>query len=403
MIRHILSTFFTRFFIAISNLAIAIILSNFTGAYGRGEQSLIITFISFIIIISGIIGSSSISYLLPRLNFSSLIVPSYLWVVVVTALCFFILPVLNQVDASYTVDICFLSLIFSFININTSVLISKQRIYEANMIGFVQALMTVIWLLFAFIVLNNRTVNTYINALYVGYCSALLMSFSYTAPYFKAMKLQPVQDYLKASKMLSVFGFYNQVAVFTQMLSFRLSYYLLNSWIGTEEVGVYSNAVSIAESVWLIARSIGTVQHSRIVNSKDRGSSLKLTSRVNKLNIFISIFLLTVLSLIPSAWYIFIFGKDFNGINHIVWTLAPGILFFGIAIILGYYFSSTGKHFVNAIGSSAGLIVTVILGLILIPRYGVAGAGITASISYAITALIVWLYYRRELINVKPL
>jgi len=91
----------------------------------------------------------------------------------------------------------------------------------------------------------------------------------------------------------------------------------------------------------------------------------------------------------PGSWYKILFGDEFANINRIIWTLGPGVVFFGIALILGYYFSSTGKHFVNAIASLIGLIITVVLGLIVIPSMGGYGAGITASVSYGVTALVV--------------
>jgi O-antigen/teichoic acid export membrane protein len=91
-----------------------------------------------------------------------------------------------------------------------------------------------------------------------------------------------------------------------------------------------------------------------------------------------------------------LFGDEFTNINHIIWTLGPGIAFFGIALILGYYFSSTGKHFVNAIASFAGLIITVTLGFSIIPSMGSFGAGITASVSYGVTALVVVFFFIRE-------
>ena len=102
MFKNIVSTFFTRFFIALSNLIIAVLLSNFTGAAGRGEQSLIITLITFIIIITSVIGSSSISYLLPRFRFMALIIPSYIWVVLVILACFFVIPLLSLVPEERT-------------------------------------------------------------------------------------------------------------------------------------------------------------------------------------------------------------------------------------------------------------------------------------------------------------
>jgi len=396
MIRHIVSTFFTRFFIALSNLAIAVLLSNFTGAAGRGEQSLIITLITFIIIITSLIGSSSISYLLPRHSFIALIVPSYLWVIVVIIVCYIILPFLNLVDPEFIPDICNLSLVLAIVNVNTAVLISRKRIDAANRIGFFQSLMIIAWLLFSFLILGQKSINAYITALYFGYGASLILSFAYVRGYFRGISVEPLSAFLAAAKKLSVLGFFNQVAVFTQLLSFRLSYYLLNAYYGAEEVGIYSNAVSIAESVWLIGRSMATVQHSRIVNSNDAEYSLDLTSRINRINLYITIALVILMACIPDQFYTWVFGKEFFGINRIIQIIGPGIIFFGIALILGYYFSSTGKHYVNALASTAGLIVTVVLGFVLIPRYESVGAGISASISYGVTALVVWYYYSRE-------
>jgi O-antigen/teichoic acid export membrane protein len=264
------------------------------------------------------------------------------------------------------------------------------------MVGFIQSIVIIIILLIYFVLLNERTIDSYIVALYGGYGASLFLSFFLIRAEFRAPEKVHFIDFIASLKRLATLGFYNQVAVFTQLMSFRLSYYILNGYFGKEEVGVYSNAVSIAESIWLIGRSIATVQLSRIVNTKNESVSLQLTSRMNRLNLAVSAFCLIILSLIPSSWYIWIFGAEFAGINKIIWALAPGILFFGVALVLGYYFSGTGRHYVNAIASTAGLIVTVILGFIIIPVYHRYGAGITASISYGVTALIVVFFYQYQ-------
>jgi O-antigen/teichoic acid export membrane protein len=396
MIKHILSTFFTRFFVAASNLAIAILLSNYLGASGRGEQSLVITLISFIIIITGIIGTASISYLIPRYSFSVLIIPSYLWVFIVFTIGYVALPYLNLVPAGYNLDVCILSLLLSLVSINMAVLISHQRISAANFLNFLQALVIVVALIISFVLLKHKSIESYLLALYAGYGITLVVSFALIGPYFRGFHIDLGQLWGEAFKRLAVLGFYNQIAVFTQLLSFRLSYYILDSYFGRESVGVYANAVSIAESIWLIGRSIATVQHSRIVNSNDASASLKLTAKLNAINTAISVILILILACIPGSWYVFIFGHDFTNINRIIWSLGPGIVFFGIALILGYYFSSTGRHYVNAIASATGLIVTLVLGYAVIPVYKTYGAGFTASISYGVTALVVVAYYFRE-------
>lgn len=396
MIRNILSTFFTRFSVAIVNLVIAILLSNQLGASGRGEQSLIITLITFIIIVTSLIGSSTISYLIPRNPFSVLIIPSYLWVILIILVCFLVLPYLDLIQANYVTDVCILSLLLSVLNINISVLISHQKINKANFLNLIQTLIIVLVLVITFTFLHRRNINSYIVALYSGYGISLLISFFFIGEYFRNFRLEPLKAWKTAVSKMAALGLYNQIALFTQLLSFRLSYYMLNSYVGEEEVGIYSNAVSVAESIWLIGRSIGMVQHSKIVNSNDVNYSLSLTSQLNRLNLAVSVALITVLACIPESWYIFIFGDEFVNINRIIWTLGPGIVFFGVVLVLGYYFSSTGKHYVNAIASAAGLIMTIIIGFAVIPAYSTYGAGITASISYGITALIVFLFYLHE-------
>jgi O-antigen/teichoic acid export membrane protein len=396
MFRNIVITFFTRFFIAISNLIIAILLSNYLGATGRGEQSIIITSVSLIIVITSLIGTSSISYFLPRYPFSLLIIPSYLWVFIVILICFALLPFLSMVPKQYTTDVCFLSLLLSITNINVTVLIGHQKINSANILNFIQSFVTILMLALFFIVLRNISVDAYLKSLYAGYGAALLVSFFFLRPYIAGFQRQTPAAWKDAIKMLATFGFYNQMAAFIQILNLRLSYYILDSYFGKDDVGIYSNAVSIAESIWLISRSIATVQHARIVNSRDNAWSLALTSRLNTYNLAVSMALLVILACIPGSWYQFLFGQEFRNINRIIWTLGPGIIFFGIFLILGYYFSSTGRPHVNTIANLAGIVITLIMGFTLIPSHSSYGAGFTASLSYGSMALVVVLYYFRE-------
>lgn len=401
MLRTIISTFFTRSFTAISNLILAVLLSHYLGASGRGEQSLVITLISFIIIITSLIGTSTLSYLIPRYPFSALLSLSYLWVSVAILVCFLVLPLLGLVPAVYTADICILSFLLSLLNIHITVLIAHQKINAANFLNFLQSFVIILVLVVFFTFYHKKSIGSYITALYTGYGITLAISIFLVKGYFRNFRLESLRTWIEVLKKLFMLGTYNQVAVFTQLLSFRLSYYILNFSHGNEAVGIYSNAVAVAESVWLIGRSIGTVQHSRIVNSHDNNFSLKLTSQLNRINLILSLALIFILVCIPDSWYIFLFGNEFININLIIRTLSPGIVFFGIALVLGYYFSSTGKHFVNAIASTTGLIITIILGMLLIPAYGSSGAGITASISYAATAFVVILFYTREKKKVK--
>ncbi|MEI7664073.1 MAG: polysaccharide biosynthesis C-terminal domain-containing protein, partial [Bacteroidota bacterium] len=49
----------------------------------------------------------------------------------------------------------------------------------------------------------------------------------------------------------------------------------------------------------------------------------------------------------------------------------------------------------NTISSAVGLVFTILLGLLLIPRYGIAGAGISATISYSMLTLYQFIVFSR--------
>src|SRR5207247_10255460 len=74
-------------------------------------------------------------------------------------------------------------------------------------------------------------------------------------------------------------GFYDQLANIFGYLNLRLSFFLLSRHSGDAALGVYSNAVSIAESIWLISNSFAMVQYARVANSDDEERNRDLTIR----------------------------------------------------------------------------------------------------------------------------
>jgi O-antigen/teichoic acid export membrane protein len=197
-------------------------------------------------------------------------------------------------------------------------------------------------------------------------------------------------------KELLRFGVLNQLAHVFQIVSFRMSFYWLEDLYSTSEVGVYSNGTSLAESIWLVGRSINLVQYARIANTDDKQYAQQLTVLLTKATIVISLLLLGVLVLLPPAFFVFIFGEGFREVSYVIRSLAPGILFFNVALIVEHYFSGTGKYYINTIASLIGLIVAIVFFSILIPKYGTIGAGAATSISYLVTAVVVMLYFVNE-------
>ncbi|RLD81093.1 MAG: hypothetical protein DRJ15_05310 [Bacteroidetes bacterium] len=396
MINKILNTFGARSLSAVINFMIAIVISQYLGPEGKGEQGIILATIAFVLVFSNLVGGATLVYLIPRYKPSLLILPSYLWSLGVSVIAFVLLWLFDIVEHEYILHICLLSVLNSFTNIHSTMLIGREKIKASNLISLMQPLIVISSLLISFMVLKDESVTAYIKALYFAFGGSLLVSIIYMFKTFGMISLYPIPAYFKVVNELFRLGFMNQMAHITQMMSFRLSYYFLELYHGDASVGIYSNGIQIMESIWLISKSISLVQYARIANTDDRKYSQELSVKLLKASFFISLLCIIPLLLLPESFYLFLFGKGFSGVKEVIWILAPGVLIYNISLILGHYFSGTGQYHVNTIASSIGLVVSIILFVTLIPPYVTIGAGIAASISYAVTSLVVMIFFLRE-------
>lgn len=396
MFQKIINTLGTRVFSAVLNLLIAIFISQHLGAIGKGQQGLIIATITYILIFSNLVGGSTLVYLVPRYGYSRLLLPSYIWSLLMSLAFYFVLHTTQIVEQPLILNICVLSIFISFISIHSNLLIGFEKVKTANLIWFLQPLMIIGFLLAFFLSGTSISIDTYFNALYFSLSILVILSFILL---LKAKKIPVISKHLSTFKLiyeLFRLGFLNQLAHIFQMLSFRMSYYWLGQVYSEAEVGIYSNGTSLIESVWLLSRSISMVQYSRIVNMDDKQEAQKLTLNLSKLSFVISFIIILPMIFLPSSFYEFIFGEGFGEVRLVIQALAPGVLFLNLNIIISHYFSGTGKYHLNSIASFAGLCIAIPLFSWLIPAYGLLGAGIASSISYLVTTMVILFFFKKE-------
>lgn len=396
MIKHIINTFGTRVGSAVMNLVIAIVISRILGPAGKGEQGLILATITYIIVFLNLMGGSAIVYLVPRYSYSLIIIPSYIWSILFSGVFYFVLMFTNLVDLQFVIHICILAALQAMTSVNSTILVGKEKINASNVIAFLQPLIIIISLVVFFVFLDNKTIQAYIASLYISFGVSFLVSIIYLSKFVEKFKFHKPAGYILIVKELLRFGVLNQLAHVFQLLSFRMSFYWLEDIYSTSEVGIYSNGTSLAESIWLVGRSINLVQYARIANTDNKEYAQQLTVLLTKATVIISVMLLVIMVLLPPAFYVFIFGKGFSDVAQVIRSLAPGILFFNIALIVEHYFSGIGKYHINTIASLVGLVVAIICFSILIPSHGIVGAGVATSISYLTTAVFVIFYFIRE-------
>lgn len=397
MFKKIVNTFGTKITAAVINFLIAVILSQVLGDTGKGTQALLLATITFILIFSEIVCGASIIYLAPRHSFKKILLASVVWAAFIAVVMGFALWLFYpKLAPELIAHVAILSFISSLSNINFRFLVGREEIKKANYNTLLQPVLMILTLVVYYLLLKKTDIYGYVIGLYVAYGGTFLLGVWMLRNEYANLRHDHDNDYHEVLKDLFKYGFLNQTGHFVQFFNLRLSYYLLKEYINVGRVGVFSNAVSLAEAIWIISSSIALVQYARIANASDRAYAQKLTLDLSKICLVISAIAVLVLCLLPSEVYVFVFGPDFGEMAGIIRILAPGILFYCIFLILGHYYSGIGRYQMNTFAALCGLVATFACGFTLIPRYDVTGAAITSAVSYTVNALFLFIIFLKE-------
>ncbi len=381
MFKKIISTIFFRALLAGLTFLLAIVTSRYLGPAGKGDVSLFVLNLTIVQLVNNFVGGSYIVYLVPRRNFMHLLFLSYGWALVSAVAVPLGLSFFNLLDNGQVIPLMIIAFLFSLFSVNTMVFIGKEEIGKYNIISLLQVAVLLIVFVFSLKLFGIQSVISYINAMYCSTALAFVSSFALIAKYMTRLSLVNIGETFRETIQS---GFLIQLASTAQLLSYRLSFYILDHFhiYGRKEVGIYSVAVSVSEALWLISQSVSLVLYGRISNTNDIHYSRKVTVSLIKI-VFVATFACTGLLLcFPSSLYEFIFGQGFGEVRDLLFPLSAGIVVFSVGIILSSYFVGNGRPLVCVIGSSIGLVITVVLGFSLIPEYGMMGAAATASVSY---------------------
>lgn len=196
---------------------------------------------------------------------------------------------------------------------------------------------------------------------------------------------------------LTAFALPCYLANFSQFLNYRLDVFMVSFFVGIEGVGLYALAVNLAQVIWLISQAAARVLLPKIAASQEAASENAAgTAQITRFTLWVSFALALVLSLCAHFMLPLIYGLAFRrSIIPFLWLL-PGVVAFGMVNVLSSYIAGIGQPRVNFLISLAGLLVTLSLDLLLIPRFGITGAAIASTVSYSTSAALTTGFFTRE-------
>jgi O-antigen/teichoic acid export membrane protein len=384
ILKQITGTTITRILTTGLGFLTVILATRFLGAEGYGNISLFILTIALMQLVAGIAGGPALVYLVPRIPAGDLFLGSLTWSLLVHIAGFLILNAGAWVDSDLPAILTGISFTLYLNTFAYTVLLGQKRIMQFNLILLLQAFIMIL-LLSIFIGLSyERSFRIYLLSFFISHLVSAAIGWLMI---LKSLKGTFSAKYYKVMGKMIRYGGFLQMANGVQLLNYRLSFFLIDHFLGRSVLGIYNAGVQLSEGIWIFGKSFAVVQYSNISNNDDPRYATRLTLAMMKAVIIITILCILILVVLPGQFYSLVFGKEFGMVKIAVLYLSPGILAMAVSQIFSHYFSGTGKQHHNAVGSAAGLIVTLICGFTLIPAFGIAGAGLTASFAYIVIAL----------------
>jgi O-antigen/teichoic acid export membrane protein len=399
MFKKIIGTIGTRLLTAVLAFSTWILNAHYLGPEKVGTISLIIFSVAIIQLFTNFVAGAALIYLTPRTGIYKLFIPAYAWSFVVTLVAAFVLqltgkvfPVMEIIPAGYFVPVLCLSWVMSFASANYMLLLGLEKVKSYNFISLVQIVVLFLILLLMLFGVRLFDVMAYYWAVFISNSLVMVVGLFVLYPSFKKVPLTNMKGLLLE---ILRFGTYVQFANIFQTMNYRLSLKFMDFFAGRGAVGILSLGMQLAEGVWLISRSIATVQYSRLSNEMNYDYSVRLTMTLAKITWVITAFAMLLMLAIPKFVFVAIFTARFGDVKLVIASLALGIVTLSVSMIFSGFFSAINKPYHNTISSAAGLIFTIGLGLLLIPKYGIMGAGISASISYSCITLYQFIIFSR--------
>jgi O-antigen/teichoic acid export membrane protein len=181
------------------------------------------------------------------------------------------------------------------------------------------------------------------------------------------------------------FGMRAQVGSLILLLNARLDFAIVGLFLGPASLGIYAIASRYAELLRLPSLAINYVlypQYARDGKESSAEAARAMIPRVGWIPAAAALPLaLGATFILPIAY-----GPSFHAAVAPTFVLLLGLSGGGVAGVITAYLYGTGRPGLNSLAMGAGLVMTVALDLLLIPKFGVMGAAVASCVSYLTTA-----------------
>jgi O-antigen/teichoic acid export membrane protein len=189
------------------------------------------------------------------------------------------------------------------------------------------------------------------------------------------------------------YGTRGEIGAVLSLMNLRFDFVVLSAFSGTAVVGTYAVASKFAELVRVLPLAINYVlypQFSRQSIDRAAGNAQRLLRPATGATFVCAI----VLGLAAPFALPLLYGAQFDAAVGLAQILLVGLSVEGAAGVVSAYLYGTGRPGLTSVAMGAGVALTVVLDLVLVPRWGATGAAVASTVAYLATTATLVLVFR---------
>ncbi|MDX2360036.1 MAG: flippase [Crocinitomicaceae bacterium] len=371
------------------------LISKKNGADGVGYYSLINQFLLILGVISVLGTNTSVLRLVGQYNNSDdapqmhtlyrrilgIIVPLS---IALGIFVFFFAPSIAQYifkSLTYTEGIRIVGLALPFFALYTVGIEFIRGLKKLQISEFIRSVSRPLVLITCLLLFWNDTIPVIYIIYFIGFAVALNALLSTGSVLFFLNKIKrPDTPKLSTQELVKVSSPMMVTAVSAILMS-TLSLFFIEFYCTTEDVGIYSVALRLAQLIsiaLIVVNTISAPKFSELFWAKKKQELQKIIRQSVKL-IFWSSLALSAIVIFGSEWILGVFGKEFEAGQLTLIILVLGQLFNAATGSVGLFLNMSGNQKILRNTALIALLVQCVLAVILIPSMDILGAAIAAT------------------------
>lgn len=366
-------TFINKISTIVLGLLTTAFINRYAGAALKGEYVVLLNILNIVSVVANLGMYQAYPYYKRKGEADTLkrFVNIFYYQFIFYSIVFLIVALLSK---SNLTTLIFFMLPFAVLTNQINFIMMVENINYKNSINIIVTFIKFIVAVFTYVFLPKMLIVLVLNLLLYD---VLIIVF-----YLIKLKVGFSLKYISVKFTIAIikFGFIAMITSLLVNLNYKLDVLMLNNYVSSSLVGIYSVGVTLAEFGWLIPDTFKEVLFSKTAKS-DSIQSIIYCLKIS----FYSI--IAAIVLVVSIGKIFIkimYGNEF--LNSYLVTV---ILFLGIPAMAWFKIISTlylaqGKRYFYLLTLLASVIANALANLILIPKFSIYGAAMASVISYTV-------------------